>query len=151
MYPRREAPNAGKVTGLYTYYLILNRLLRKTLTPRGGNPSDISLHTRNLLARLRPRGEDFSIADFIWEEIKYISPKKICGHAPYLMELIGIATKTKYETDVKHKNICPFVPKKRITPSPHRYSKGEEEARHEQGVEEEQPQFQAASSCNRSD
>jgi hypothetical protein len=36
MYPRRAASNAGKLTGLYIYYSILNRLLTTTLTPRGG-------------------------------------------------------------------------------------------------------------------
>ena len=81
MYPKGQVHNAGKVAGLYTYYSILNRLLRKTITPRGGNPADISLHARNLLATLRPSGADFCVADFIWEEIKYISenPLKICG------------------------------------------------------------------------
>ena len=53
MYPRNEVGNAGKVTRMYTYYSIMNRLLRKTISQRGGNPSDISLHAKNLLARLR--------------------------------------------------------------------------------------------------
>ena len=60
MYPRNEVGNAGKVTGMYTYYSIMNRLLRKTISQRGGNPSDISLHAKNLLARLRP-GERISV------------------------------------------------------------------------------------------
>jgi hypothetical protein len=72
MYPMCDVPNARKVAKMYTYYSILNRLLRKTVSPRGGNPGDVSLHARNLLARLRPGGEDFSVADYIWEEIKYI-------------------------------------------------------------------------------
>jgi len=38
MYPRDRVGNAGKVTGLYTYYSILNRLFRKTLTPGMGIP-----------------------------------------------------------------------------------------------------------------
>ena len=96
MYLRRETENVGKMTGLYTYYSILNRLLRKIISQKGGNPQDISLHAKNLLARLRPKGEDLSVADYIWEEIKYISenPQKICGYAPYLMELIERAAKT---------------------------------------------------------
>jgi len=36
MYPRNEVGNAGKVTGMYTYYSIMNRLLRKTISQRGG-------------------------------------------------------------------------------------------------------------------
>ena len=58
MYPKNEVGNAGKVTGMYTYYSIMNRLLSKTISQRGENPSDISLHAKNLLARLRPGGED---------------------------------------------------------------------------------------------
>jgi len=38
MYPSREVGNAGKVIGFYTYYSILNWLLRKTISQRGGNP-----------------------------------------------------------------------------------------------------------------
>ena len=59
MYPRNEVGNAGKVTGMYTYYSIMNQLLSKNISQREGNQSDISLHAKNLLARLRPRGEDF--------------------------------------------------------------------------------------------
>ena len=129
MYPRNEVGNVGKITGMYTYYSIMNRLLRKTISQRGGNPSDISLHAKNLLARLRPRGEDFCVADYIWEEIKYISenPQKICAYAPYLMELIEKATKIKFQIDVKHEPIRPKVPKHRREPSPHRYSDNEGE------------------------
>jgi hypothetical protein len=58
MYPRHVIVNARKVAELYTYYSILNRLLRKTIAQRGGNPTDISLHARNLLARMRPRALD---------------------------------------------------------------------------------------------
>ena len=113
MYSRNEVGNAGKVTGMYTYYSIMNRFLRKAISQRGGNPSDISLHAKNLLARLRPGGEEFCVADYIWEEIKYKSenPQKICAYAPYLMELIEKATKTKFQTDVKHEPIRPKVPK----------------------------------------
>ena len=43
MYPRNMRGNWGKVSGLYTYYGVLNRLFRKTLTPRDGNTSDVTL------------------------------------------------------------------------------------------------------------
>ena len=79
------------------------------------------------------------MTDYIWEEIKYISknPQKICAYAPYLMELIEKATKTKFQIDVKHEPVRPKVPEHRREPSPHRYSKNEEEIEEE---EEEQPQ-----------
>jgi len=53
------------------------------------------------------------------------------------MELIEKATKTKFQTDVKHESIRPKMPKHRREPSPHRYSDNEEEIGEE---EEEQPQ-----------
>jgi len=111
-------------------------LLRNIISQRGGNPSDISLHAKNLLACFGPNGDDFSVVDYIWEEIKYISenPLKICAYAPYLMELIEKATKTKYQTDVKHESFRPKMPKHRRDPSPHRYSDIEDE----EEVEEEE-------------
>ena len=146
MYPRGQVHNAGKVASLYTYYSILNRLLRKTITPRGGNPADISLHARNLLATLRSGGPDFCVGDFIWEEIKYISenPLKIYGYAPYLMILIEKVTKTKYGTDAYHERLRPSVPKQRVMPSPHRYSKNEDEIETEEGGADQQPSQQPA-------
>ena len=91
---------------------------------------------KNLLVCFGPNGEDFSVADYIWEEIKYISenPLKICAYAPYLMELIEKATKTKYQTDVKYESFRPKMPKHRREPSPHRYSDIEDE----EEVEEEE-------------
>ena len=49
MYPRNMRGSWGKVSGLYTYYAVLNRLFRKTLTPRDGNTSDVTLFQRNLM------------------------------------------------------------------------------------------------------
>jgi hypothetical protein len=47
VYPRNARDSWGHVKGLYTYYSILNRLFRKTLTPRDGNTSDITAFQRN--------------------------------------------------------------------------------------------------------
>ena len=55
------------------------------------------------------------------------------------MELIEKATKTKFQTDVKHEPIRPMVTKHRREPSPHRYLENEEEIGEEE-EEEEQPQ-----------
>lgn len=63
-------------------------------------------------------------------------------HRRYVMKFIERATKTKYEMDVKHEKIRPSGPKQRILPSPHRYSEGEKEAQHDQGIEKERDQFQ---------
>jgi hypothetical protein len=42
MYPRGEHANYGRVKNLYTYYAALNRLVRVSITPRDGNPSEIT-------------------------------------------------------------------------------------------------------------
>ena len=81
------------------------------------------------------------MADYIWEEINYISknPLKICAYAPYLMELIERATQTKYQTDVEHESFCPKVPKHRREPSPHRYSEAEDDVEIEEEEEGQHP------------
>jgi hypothetical protein len=42
MYALRQEMNAGNINDLYNYYLILNRLFRKTICPRDGDPTNIS-------------------------------------------------------------------------------------------------------------
>jgi hypothetical protein len=73
MYPRDKQENAGFAARLYSYYSVLNRMFRLTLTPRGGNPTDISNFPKDLLVHMRPPGLSFSMSDFIWEEVKSIS------------------------------------------------------------------------------
>jgi hypothetical protein len=90
MHPRDQRANVGHVRGLYTYYSVLNRLLRATIAPRDGNPSDISRFMKNLMIALSPGADPFSVGDYIWQEIKYLSedPKKICSYSPYIMFMI---------------------------------------------------------------
>ena len=66
MYPRSQRHLAGKTAPLYTFYSILNRLFRKTLTPRDGNPSNITAFQRNLMVAMRPGEPPFDVGDFIW-------------------------------------------------------------------------------------
>ena len=73
MYPRNMRGSWGKVSSLYTYYAALNRLFRKTSTPRDGNTSDVTLFQRNLIEAMRLGAPQFSVGDFIWQEIKNLS------------------------------------------------------------------------------
>ena len=75
MYPRNMRSSWGKVSGLYTYYAVLNILFRKILRPRDGNTSDVTLFQKNLMAAMRPGAPQFSVGDFIWQEIKNLSEK----------------------------------------------------------------------------
>jgi hypothetical protein len=74
------------------YYAYLNRLFRRTVTPREGDVTKIPTYNKNILATMAPNANEFefSIFDFIWEEINAISenPLKSCGYAPYLMYMI---------------------------------------------------------------
>jgi hypothetical protein len=98
MYPRGELANYGKVKNLYTYFAALNRFLRVSITPRDGNPSEITKFQKNMMVSLRSRAPEFSVEDFIWQEIKHLSadPKKICSYSPYIMYMIEKVAKTEF-------------------------------------------------------
>ena len=100
MYPRNISGSWRKVSALYTYYAVLNRLFRKTLTPRDGNTSYVQ---RNLMAAMRPGAPQFSVGDFIWQEIKNLfeNPQKIGSYNPYIMYMIKKVTGTKFPSDVR--------------------------------------------------
>jgi hypothetical protein len=59
---------------------------------RKGDGTKILAYNKNILTAMAPNANEFefSIFDFIWEEIKVISenPLKRCGYAPYLMHII---------------------------------------------------------------
>lgn len=119
MYPRNERASWGKVKGLYTYYGILYRLFRKTLTPRDGNTSDITLYQRNLMAAMKSGEAGFCVGEFLWQEIKAVSeyPQKICSYNPYIMYIIRRVTEINYSSDTSHDHLRPKVKAPRV-PSP---------------------------------
>jgi hypothetical protein len=51
-----------------------------------------------------PHGFDFSVFDFIWEEIKVIleSPPKSCGYAILIMHMIERVTDCTFGYDKEH-------------------------------------------------
>jgi hypothetical protein len=120
MYPRGEHANYGKVKNLYTYYAALNRLLRVSITPRDGNPSEITKFQKNLMVALRSGAPEFSVGDFIWQEIKHLfeDPKKICSYSPYIMYMIEKVTKMEFPKNVTHKPLKLNPSKNPRLPSP---------------------------------
>jgi hypothetical protein len=96
MYPRSKQGNFGEITDMLPFYAYLNRLFRRTVTPREGDGTKILAYNKNILATMAPNanGFEFSIFDFIWEERKAISENslKSCGYAPYLMHMIERVT-----------------------------------------------------------
>ena len=94
----------GTVSGLIFYYKMINQLLRYTLTPKAGNSDKISNMSRNLLARLGPNQPEFSVFDFLWEEIiiSSVLPKRGCHYGPYIFYMITKVTKLDIMIDKCH-------------------------------------------------
>jgi len=101
--PGRESEFGGP-KGLIPFYAYLNKFFRKTLAPREGDAHNISSYGKNLLYALTPSEPEFSVFDYIWEEIKSISesPQKCCGFGAYLMFMIDQKTNKRFECDYKH-------------------------------------------------
>ena len=106
MYPRSKLGNFGEITDMLPFYAYINRLFRRTLTPREGDGAKIPAYNKNILAAMasNANGFEFSVFDFIWEEIKAISenPLKSCGYAPYIMHMIERVTAKTCYCEKKH-------------------------------------------------
>jgi hypothetical protein len=76
------------------------------LTPREGDATKIPAYNKNILAAMAPNTNrlEFSVFDFIWEEIKAISenPLKSCDYAPYIMHMIERVTGRTFGYDKQH-------------------------------------------------
>ena len=94
----------GKTKGMIPYYKMLNQLFRYTLTPKSGDADNVSNMSKNLLARMAPNQTEFSVFDFIWEEIiiTSVSPKMGCHYAPYIFFMIKEVTGVNILTDKGH-------------------------------------------------
>jgi hypothetical protein len=110
----------GHVKDLYTYYSVLNRLFRKTLTPRDGNSSDITAYQRNLLVAMNPGEALFNVGDFLWQEIKNSSenPQRLCIYSPYISYVIKKVTQRAYASDTKHRPLQSKTSRTVKVPSP---------------------------------
>jgi hypothetical protein len=106
MYPSNKRGSVGTASDLLPFYTYLNRLFRRTMTPREGDSSNIPSYNWNLLVAMAPHPHefDFCVFDFIWEEIKAISenPLKSCGYAPYIMHMIERVTARIFRCDKEH-------------------------------------------------
>jgi hypothetical protein len=106
MYPRSKQENFGETTDMLPLYAYLNKLFRRTVTHREGDRTKILTYNKNILAVMAPNANwfEFSIFDFIWEEINAISenPLKSYGYAPYLMHMIEIVTAQTFFCEKEH-------------------------------------------------
>jgi hypothetical protein len=120
MYPRNARDSWGHVKGLYTYYSILNRLFKKTLTPRDGNTSYITAFQRNLMVAMKRDEPTFHVGDFLWKEIKNSSEnlQRLCSYGPYISYIIKKVTQRAYPNDTKHRPLQPKPSRTVRVPSP---------------------------------
>jgi hypothetical protein len=67
IYPRSKQGNFGEIMDMLTFYVYINRLFRRTLTPWEGDETKISTYNKNILADMAPNanGFEFSVFDFI--------------------------------------------------------------------------------------
>jgi hypothetical protein len=75
----------SKVDGLLPHFLVLDRMMRKTLAPRIGYSKAIPAYDWNLLdALMKP--VRFNVFEYIVDEIWNITtnPPRSCGFAPYI-------------------------------------------------------------------
>jgi hypothetical protein len=106
MYRGSKRGSVGTSSNLIPLYAYLNHLFRRTMTPREGDSSNISSNNQNFLVAMTPRPHrfEFSVFDFIWEEIKAISesPLKSCEYAPYIMHMNERVTGRTFGYDKEH-------------------------------------------------
>ena len=84
----------GKMSGLHSFYYILNNLIRNTINPKDGAASDINGYVRNVLARFAPGGDRFNVPRFMWAGLRFVveDGRKGLPYAPYLMFMIERVT-----------------------------------------------------------
>ena len=94
------------------------------------------------MAGMRPGAPQFSMGDFIWQEIKNLleDPQKICSYNSYIMFMTRRITGTRFPNDVSHKTLRPPMSKIPRFPSP----LAPEVEENEIEVEEQHQQQQAA-------
>jgi uncharacterized protein YozE (UPF0346 family) len=94
----------GTTHGMNPVYRMLNQLFRYTLTPKIGENYNISNVSKDVLVRMAPGKENFSVFDFIWEEIIVcsVSANNSYQYAPWIFKMICEVTGIDILTDKPH-------------------------------------------------
>jgi hypothetical protein len=58
------------------------------------------------MVALRSGGLEFTVGDFIWQEIKHLfeDPKKLCSYSPYTMYMIEKVANAEFPKNVTQKH-----------------------------------------------
>jgi hypothetical protein len=94
----------GTTHGMKPVYRMLNQLFLYTFTPKISDNYNISNIAKEILVRMEPGKEDFSVFDFVWEEIIVcsVSANKSCQYAPWIFKMICEVTGVDILTDKPH-------------------------------------------------
>jgi hypothetical protein len=112
MYVQDGGFRPPKVEGLLPHFLVLHRMMRRTLAPRIGYSEAIPAYERNLLdALMKP--VRFDVFEYVVDEIWNIAtnPLRSCGFAPYIQFMIESVVQEKFYKDVRHDSLHSVVPK----------------------------------------
>jgi hypothetical protein len=112
MYVQDGGFQPPKVEGLLPHFLVLHRMMRRTLTPRIGYSEVIPAYERNLLDALI-KLVHFNVFKYIVDEIWNIAtnPLRSCGFTPYIQFMIESVVQKKFYKDVRHDSLRPVVSK----------------------------------------
>jgi hypothetical protein len=112
MYIPNNDFHAPKIDGLLPHFLVLHRMMRKTLAMMIGYSEAILAYDQNLLDVLMKQ-ERFDVFEYIMDEIWNIdtNPLRSCGFAPYVQYMIEVVSHEKFYKDVRHEPLRPTVPK----------------------------------------
>jgi hypothetical protein len=112
MYVQDGSFQPPKVEGLLPHFLVLHRMMRRTLAPKIRYSKVILAYERNLLDAPM-KLVHFDVFEYIVDEIWNIgtNPLRSCGFVPYIQFMIESVAKEKFYKDVHHDSLCPAVPK----------------------------------------
>lgn len=118
MYNHKVEYDPGTIKGMLPFFAYLNKMIRKTLTPKDDDDNNVQSYTHNILARMRASPKKFDVFEFIWEEIRLTSftPEWSLGYAPILMKMIEQVTKLRFYKEVHHTGLKVRLEKPMTTP-----------------------------------
>ena len=103
-YERRDLAD-GRTVGLKSFYYAMNNLFRETINPKVGDSTSLRKYAKNLLARMAPGSDAFSISRFIWTELSTSldDARNDLPYAPYIMYIIKRVLGIEFKKDVQHR------------------------------------------------
>jgi hypothetical protein len=94
----------GETLGLKPFYYAMNNLFREIINLKISDSTSIRKYARNLLARMGPGSDGFSVSRFIWIELSTTldDARNDFPYAPYVMYVIERVTGIEFKKDVEH-------------------------------------------------